>query len=62
MSYEVGEAVECRVCGLRKKPIGRSAPLAMGNGLCDHDCPGYREEPYPGDLWPGETREEFGYA
>lgn len=56
-----GVAIECVVCGLRKKPIGRSAPLEMANSLCDDECPGYRQEPYPGSLWPGETREQFGY-
>lgn len=64
MSYErrnVGEAVTCTVCGLTKKPRGRSAPLEMAGSLCDRDCPGYYEPPAPGDLWPGETREEFGY-
>lgn len=58
---EIGVAVECTVCGLRKQPIGRSAPMAMAGSLCDDDCPGYREDPYPGQLWPGETREEFGF-
>lgn len=58
---EVGVGVECVVCYLRKKPRGRSAPFEMANSLCDHECPGYTMEPYPGDLWPGETREEFGY-
>ena len=61
MNYDVGAAVTCVACGLRKKPIGRSAPLDMANSLCDYECPGYREPPHPGDLWPGETREEFGY-
>jgi hypothetical protein len=56
---EVGVAVKCRTCGQRKAPRGRSVPMEMY--LCDHECPGYREEPYPGYLWPGETREEFGY-
>jgi hypothetical protein len=58
---KVGISVYCAACGLRKKPVGRSAPLAMANGLCDDDCPGYREEPKPGDLWPGESEEGFGY-
>jgi hypothetical protein len=49
-------APECAVCGLRKKPIGRSAPLEMANSLCDDDCSGYRLEPTPGHLWPGEYR------
>jgi len=48
----------CAVCGRRKKPIGRSAPLEMANGLCDDDCAGYRLGPRPGHLWPGEFNEE----
>ena len=58
---EKGVAVECAVCHRMKKPVGRSALLRMANGLCDDDCPGYRQDPQPGSLWPGETREEFGY-
>ena len=58
---QIGTAVYCAVCSLRKKPRGRSAPLAMANSLCDSDCPGYYLEPYPGELWPNETREDFGY-
>lgn len=58
---KLGVAVYCTRCGLRKKPIGRSAPLALANSLCDDDCPGYRQEPIPGDLWPGETDKEFGF-
>jgi hypothetical protein len=57
-----GSAVECTVCGLRKKPRGRSGPLVMANSLCDYECPGYDKEPFVGDLWPGESREEFGYG
>jgi len=56
---QIGVAVYCTVCAARKKPIGRSAPL--GVYLCDDDCEGYRQEPFPGQLWPGETREQFGY-
>ena len=58
---KVGIAVECSVCGLRKKPHGRSAGLAMANSLCDQDCPGYLDTPEPGCLWPGESEEDFGY-
>jgi len=58
---DVGKAVECTVCHRRKKPIGRSAPLEMANSLCDGDCKGYWQDPQPGQLWVGETREEFGY-
>lgn len=56
----VGEAVTCTVCGSRKQPIGRSAPL--DSYLCDSDCPGHRQDPWPGWLWPGETQQEFGYC
>ena len=58
---EVGAAAVCVVCGLRKNPWGRAAPLEMANSLCDHECPGYLKAPWVGDLWPGESREEFGY-
>ena len=58
---EVGLAVECSVCRKRKKPYGRSAPMAMANGLCDQDCPGYFEAPRAGDLWPFESRKDFGF-
>lgn len=61
MSDEVGVSVECTVCHRRKKPRGRSAPLEMANSLCDHECTGYDQPPEPGFLWPGETREQFGY-
>jgi hypothetical protein len=47
-------SVNCTVCGLRKNPIGRSAPMEMANSLCDHECPGYRADPYPPHLWPNE--------
>jgi hypothetical protein len=55
----VGIAVECRVCGYDKKPIGRSAPLGLS--YCDDDCDGYRQEPRPGSLWPRESEADFGY-
>ena len=50
-----GIAVECVICGLRKKPVGRSAPPGMA--LCDHECEGYFLPPNPGSLWPEETDE-----
>lgn len=58
---KVGIAVTCKHCGRRKKPRGRSAPYAMAGSLCDDDCDGYDSPPLPGDLWPGETEEEFGH-
>lgn len=59
MSRRIGSFAVCAVCGQNKNPRGRSAPL--GAYLCDHECPGYVQPPLPGDLWPGETAEEFGY-
>jgi hypothetical protein len=29
--------------------------------MCDFECKGYDLDPKVGDLWPGETEEEFGY-
>ena len=42
----------CKVCHLLKKPIGRDAPAAMANSLCDHECDGYAQDPMPGYEWP----------
>lgn len=58
---QVGVTVYCTVCEKRKAPRGRSVAPAMANSMCDSDCRGYYEDPKPGELWPGETREEFGY-
>ena len=55
----VGIVVRCVRCGHTKKPIGRDAPL--NTYYCDDDCLGYRSEPRPGSLWPGERSDEFGY-
>lgn len=43
---------DCLTCGLQKKPYGRDT---MVSGYCDTDCPGYREEPLAGHLWPDEA-------
>lgn len=62
MSERVGSYARCARCGRNKIPRGRSAPMEMANGLCHRsECEGYDEPPLPGDLWPGETAEEFGY-
>jgi len=61
MDDRKGIAVNCRVCHRWKKPLGRSAPLGMANGLCDFECGGYDAEPLPGSLWPGELKSEFGF-
>lgn len=61
MTEEVGAAVQCSVCGRIKAPRGRSVPAAMAGSRCDNDCSGYRLDPFPGELWPRETRKEFGY-
>jgi len=53
--------VTCAVCGLRKQPRGRSAPLEMANSLCEYDCPGYLAEPLPvPHLWPSEAPDAKG--
>lgn len=44
----------CTICGMRKRPHGRSVALEMENGMCGHDCTGYNQEPRAGHLWPGE--------
>ena len=49
---------ECKTCGRRKAPVGRSVAPAMAGSLCDYECPGYRKDPSPCDLWPGEQREQ----
>jgi len=55
-----GIRITCAKCGKQKKPRGRSAPLDMR--MCEYDlCDGYLENPRVGDLWPGETDEDFGY-
>lgn len=54
-----GSYARCAVCGLNKNPRGRSAPLGMA--LCDFECEGYNQPPLPGDLWPGESAEDFGF-
>ena len=57
---KVGVSVTCPVCHMQKKPRGRSAPLQMS--MCDpHECDSYWNDPKVGDLWPGETEEDFGY-
>jgi hypothetical protein len=56
---KIGVSVDCAVCGQRKKPLGRSAPLGME--MCDDDCKGYEQKPFPGSLWPGESEADFGY-
>ena len=49
-----GPLVECAVCHMRKHPIGRDPGIYAVNGYCGHDCPGYRLDPRPGQLWPNE--------
>ena len=47
--------VACRTCGKTKAPVGRSVALETATSYCDDDCPGYRQEPKPDPLWPGEV-------
>lgn len=55
-----GILVHCSLCGLMKKPRGRSEPLGV-EYCTSHTCCAYWDDPKPGDLWPGETDAEFGY-
>lgn len=54
-----GYKVTCAVCGVTKKPWGRSAP--MGSYYCDSDCPGFSQAPLPSNLWPNESEADFGF-
>jgi len=58
----VGFAVKCKTCGRTKAPTGRSLSRATGSSYCTFECKGYTDLPHPGDLFPGETAEEFGYT
>jgi len=56
MTGRVGQfGIVCTECHRRKKPVGRDS---RDNGLCDHECPGYRRDPQPDYLWPGEREED----
>ncbi len=57
----VGFAVQCKICGKTKAPRGRSVSPVTACDYCNFECPGYSQLPHPGDLWPGETAEEFGF-
>jgi len=58
----IGIKVRCATCGKPKAPRGRSVPAATWDEWCNHGyCKGYFAEPLPGDLWPDETEDDFGY-
>lgn len=59
---KVGISVKCCTCGRSKSPRGRSLPPEISMSYCGSACPGYRDAPLPGDLFPGETDEDFGYS
>lgn len=44
----------CLTCHKTKPPRGRDVGVIAANGYCGHDCPGFREEPLSGHLWPEE--------
>jgi recombinational DNA repair protein (RecF pathway) len=48
--------VKCAICGRTKKPIGRDS---RDNGLCEYECEGYLQEPYPSAHWDSELKDEF---
>jgi hypothetical protein len=49
----------CKICGRGKAPRGRSVPFGLS--MCDRECEGYDQEPYPPHLWPGESEADFGF-
>ena len=49
-----GPLVRCVVCGKEKAPWGRNAPAVLYLCWGDPDCAGYRQDPQPDTLWPGE--------
>lgn len=53
-----GVRVTCAVCNHMKQPIGRDGGPVH---YCDWECPGYRQPPHVGSLWPGETGVDFGF-
>ena len=57
---ETGCSPICTVCGLHKKPVGRSMAPEQYHNLCTRDCEGYELEPTPCDLWPSEQRDDWG--
>lgn len=44
----------CSQCQMQILPWGRSAPMEQEMFRCKHES--------AGSLWPGETREDFGYT
>ena len=59
---KVGIEVYCAMCHRTKAPRGRSVPDMSYNQFCTGMmCSGYGEDPIVGDLWPGETEQDFGY-
>ena len=57
-----GTRVVCVRCRQTKAPRGRSVSMESYGSLCTDECHGFYCQPLSGDLWLGETREEFGYA
>lgn len=53
-SASCAEMPECVVCHRTKAPVGRDPGVVAANGYCAHECPGHREAPHPGHLWPSE--------
>jgi hypothetical protein len=59
---KIGVAVECPHCHRTKAPRGRSISPLTYESYCNRDeCPYYWDDPKPGDLFPGETEEQFGF-
>lgn len=58
----IGIRVFCPKCNKVKAPRGRSVPPEIYSAYCTWDqCPSYYDHPKPGDLWCGESEDDFGY-
>lgn len=53
--------VTCSECGRPKPPSGRQVPDACVGLYCENECPGRSKMPFNGDLWPGESSDDFGF-
>ena len=53
--FRIGKKVECKICGRRKAPWGRSISIATCNSYCTREtCEGYVQEPKADGLFPNE--------
>ena len=56
---ECWEMPDCPICKRLKPPRGRDVPVAASGTFCEHECPGYAQEPQPGHHWPNEECDDY---